>query len=283
MNVELAEERILSIQDRFTMDHAEGRAWTKRIEAFGALAKVSGFLSKPRDEDFQLVYRERRLQPFWRVVCTAAYAYERARSYVVKVEPQVREVEICGETRAVANQEFTLQGRETCREEIRRETLYDGLTKAAASGLAAYLKYDASVIAPEALAEAAAEGTIVVPPTAKSSELVREALSGVITRIDADRVLEESLRLEAADLYYRPVYAFRYAWQGKEAVVEFDGLTGETRAGGATFEQHFGKLLEPRFLLDVGVETASLFVPGAKVAQMVVEKGIAIALTHQTR
>ena len=42
MQVELAEERIFRIADRFSLEHAEGRAWAKRLEAFGALARVTG-------------------------------------------------------------------------------------------------------------------------------------------------------------------------------------------------------------------------------------------------
>ena len=78
MNVDLAEERVLFHPDRFNMDHAEGRAWSQRMEAFGTLAKLSGFLSKPKDEDFELVYRERRYHPYWRIVAGATYVYERA-------------------------------------------------------------------------------------------------------------------------------------------------------------------------------------------------------------
>ena len=54
--------------------------------------------------------------------------------------------------------------------------------------------------------------------------LVRDVLASSIERIVADRVLEEKLSIHHIDLYYRPVYAFRYRWQGKEAVVEFDGV-----------------------------------------------------------
>ena len=85
MNVELADERFLILKDRFSMDHAEGRASTKRIDAFGTLAKVTGFLSKPKEDEFELVYRERRLQPFWRLVSAAGYVYERTRRYPVAV------------------------------------------------------------------------------------------------------------------------------------------------------------------------------------------------------
>jgi hypothetical protein len=69
------------------------------------------------------------------------------------------------------------------------------------------------------------------------------------------------------------VYAFRYRHGGKEAVIEFDGLTGEIRPDGSTFEQYLGKVLEPRFLLDVGVEAVNIFVPGTQLIRIAVEHG----------
>jgi hypothetical protein len=56
-------------------------------------------------------------------------------------------------------------------------------------------------------------------------------------------------------------------------VIEFDGLTGGTRPDGATFEQYLGKILEPKFLLDVGVEAVNIFVPGTQLVRIVVEHG----------
>ena len=38
MNVELAEERILLLPDKLGAAQAEGRAWSKRTDAFGAFA-----------------------------------------------------------------------------------------------------------------------------------------------------------------------------------------------------------------------------------------------------
>jgi hypothetical protein len=274
MNVELAEERVLFHPDRFNMDHAEGRAWSQRMEAFGTLAKLSGFLNKPRDEDFELVYRERRYQPYWRIVASATYAYERSRTYDVPVAPEVKSVSIGGHDHAVATSRITLSGLETCREEIRVEQLFDGVSKALDPMLHAYLKFDAQPVAADEVATFAPEGVILVPPQAKASVLLRDVLAGVIKSIEADKVLEESVRVEMIDLYYRPVYAFRYRWQGKEAVIEFDALTGEARPGGATFEQYLGKVLEPKFLLDVGVETANIFFPGATLAKLVVQRGV---------
>ena len=136
MNVELCEERVLVLQDRFTAEEAQGRAWAKRLDAFGTLAKMGGLLSKPKEEDVELVYRERRLQPFWRVLCTASYAYERAREYAIKVPPEVRTVSIAGEERAAVDGAVKISGLECCREEISKQSFVDGLTKEAKPDLA---------------------------------------------------------------------------------------------------------------------------------------------------
>ncbi len=277
MNVELADERILILADRFSMEHAEGRAWTKRIDAFGTLAKMTGFLKQPKDDAFEISYRERRLQPFWRVACSTVQAYERRREYAINVAPEVQSVVLGGETRAVAGSKFQVSGVEVCREESGKEVFYDGLTKAQNPALSDYLRHPAAEATAEMLAALTGEGTIVVPSEAKASTLVREVVASAIGRIEADKVTEETVRLEAIELYYRPVYAFRFKWQGKEAIVEFDALSGEARTGGSTFEQHLGKLLEPQFLLDVGAEAANLFIPGANLAKFAIVKGIELA------
>jgi hypothetical protein len=274
MDVHLAEERVLVLPDQFTMDHAEGRASAKKADAFGTLAKMAGFLSKPKDDEFELVYKERRLQPFWRLSCRAVSAYERTREHAIKVAPEVRQGTIAGEVHAVANGEITIQVLESCREEVSKEALFDGLTGQAAPGLNGCLKFAGAVSDADALAALARDGIVVVPPQAKASAVVREVLASLINKIEADRVIEETVTFESIDLYYRPVYAFRWRRQGKEAVVEFDGLTGEARPGGATFETYLGKVLEPRFLLDAGAEAANIFFPGATLVKVIVAKGL---------
>ena len=273
MELEIAEERIVVLADRFSLDHAEGRAWARRADAFGAVAKLGGLLNRSTADDYECVYRERRLQPFWRLHATGLTEYERARTYPVTVAPGVRSVQIAGETFEVEQGQFRLAGLESCREETSREFLFDGLSRTQNPALAGYLKYPGSPTDAETLAAAAEAGTVVVPPQNKASMLVREAVSVAIGKVDADRVLAERVTVDVVDLIYRPVYAFRYRRAGKEAVLEFDGLTGEVRPDGATFEQYLGKVLDPRFLLDVGVEAVNMFVPGTQLVRMVVEHG----------
>lgn len=274
MDVQLAEERMLVLQDQFNMDHAEGRASTRKIDAFGALAKVAGFLSRPKDEEFEMIYREHRLQPFWRVACTFQSAYERKRDHVLKLSPEVRQLTVNGEPHAVTDHQVTINALETCREEVKRDLYFDALTGQPVTDLASRLRFPTLPATEESLAQFTEKGTVVVPPQATSSVVVREVLGGLVNKIKADKVLEEVVAFEAIDLYYRPVYAFRYRRQGKEAVVEFDGLTGDVKTGGATFETYVGKILDTQFLLDAGAEVANLFVPGATLVKVLVAKGM---------
>jgi hypothetical protein len=274
MNVELAEERILLLADRFSIESAEARALTKRTEAFGALAKLGGLISKPKDEDYEIVYRERRLQPFWRLSAQTAYTYERRRDHKIKVGHEVQSVALFENSVLATNKEVTFSIIETCKENNRREWFFDGLTKASAPNLKSYLQYDAAPIGVDALNDQTKTGAVVVPPQAKSSALTRDVLSQVMPKIEADKILEEKVQIDAIDLYYRPVYAFRYRWQGKEAVVEFDAVTGEVRTGGATFETYVGKYIDPVFLLDIGAEAANMFIPGVNLAKIMVVKGL---------
>lgn len=277
MDVQIAEERILVLTDHFGPHEAEGRAWPKRMEAFGTMAKMAGFLARPKDEEFEVVYREKRLQPFWRIASHATCVYERGREYQIALAPEVQTVEIDGQARPIAAHKITLHGHESCREETRRQVLVDGLTGEENPRLGAYLDFTAAPADAEHLAALTADKIVVVPPQVRASGLVRDAVAKAIGIIEADKVLEETVRLEAVDLYYRPVYAFRYRRAGKEAVVEFDALTGEVTTAGSTFEQHLGKVLEPKFLLDIGAEAANVFIPGATVVKLAIVKGLELS------
>ena len=283
MDVEIAQERLVVLTDRFNLDHAEGRAWARRAEAFGTVARLGGLLARSTVDDYECVYRERRLQPFWRLHAGSSAAYERTRTYAVAVAPAVRTVVVAGETFTAAQGQLQLTGTEACQEASEREFLFDGLTRAETLALQKYLAFAGTVADADQLAETARQGTVVVPPENKASMLVREVVSAAIGKIEADRILEERVSVDIVDLVYRPVYAFRYRHAGKEAVIEFDGLTGDIRPDGATFEQYLGKALEPKFLLDVGVEAVNLFVPGTQLARIVVEHGVKRLVAQKPR
>ena len=274
MHVELAEERILLLPDVLGAAQAETRAWAKRMDAFGAFAKLGGFLQKPKDEDFEIVYRELRLQPFWRLSVSTTYVYERQREHRLKVAPEVQSVSVGGQAFPAIDREATITVTECCNESSQKDWLYDGITKKGDLGLKPYLAITPQQVTAEDLNARATAGDIVVPPQAMASMLAREVISRSIRKIEADRIIEEKMHLDAIDLFYRPVYAVRYRWQQKEAVVEVDAVTGDTRTGGTTFEAYVGKLVDRDFLLDAGVEAANMLIPGVNLAKIIVSKGL---------
>ena len=228
----------------------------------------------------ELAYKEHRYQPFWHVVCTAHYSYERTSPYSVATSgPEVESVTIEGTEYTADGGSITITGLDHCVEEEHQERFVEGMTGETTPDLADYLKFPATTIAEEALDSFAPEGTIVVPPQARASAIVREMLAGMIKSFQADRIVEEKVKVERVDLYYRPVYAFRYRWlsKDKEAIMECDALTGELRAGGKTFQQYLGKVIDAQFLFDVGVDAVDLLVPGGGIAIKVAKKGLDVA------
>jgi hypothetical protein len=277
MEITLADERALVLIEQLTIDQAEGRAWSNKLDAFGSLIKLTKFLQRPKDEDFELVYREHRYQPFWHVVCSARYVYERQRQYPLLLSgPEAQFISIEGREYPATGGKVTLTGTEHCQEEPRKEVYVEGYTGEEKPTLAGYIHHPANEIPVEHLDNFKPEGVVVVPPQARASAIVRDTLIGVIKSIKADRILEDHVAVERVDLYYRPVYAFQYRWisKEKEAVLEYDAVTGKIEAGGKTFQQYMGKFLDPDFLFDVGIDTVDLFVPGGGLAVKLAKKGI---------
>jgi len=280
MQITVADERALLLEEQISMEQAEGRAWSKKGDAFGTITKMTRLLKQSMDDEFELAYKEQRYQPFWHVVCTAHYIYDRTSPYSVATSgPEVESVTIEGTEYTADGRSITITGLDHCVEEEHQERFVEGMTGDTAPALADYLKFPATTIAGEALDSFAREGTIVVPPQARASAIVREMLAGMIKSVQADRIVEEKVEVERVDLYYRPVHAFQYRWlsKEKEAIMECDALTGELRPGGKTFQQYLGKVLDAEFLFDVGVDAVDLLVPGGGIAIKVARKGLDVA------
>jgi hypothetical protein len=284
MEITLVEERAMILQEQLSMDQAEGRAWSHKLDAFGRLERVTSLFARPKDEDFELLYKEKRYQPFWHIVCTARYVYERRRQYPLKVSgPEVQSVTIEGMEYDAASGTITLTGLEHCREELRTELFVDGLSNEPDPALADYLHYPATAVVEEDLDDFKPEDAIVVPPQARATAVVRDVLIGMIKSVQADRIIEDHIGVEGVDLYYRPVYAFQYRWvsKDKETIIEYDAMTGKLQAGGKTFQQYVGKFLDPEFLFDIGAETVDLLVPGGGLAIKLAKRGIEAAQSRK--
>jgi hypothetical protein len=278
MEISLADERALLLKEQLAMDQAEGRAWSKKVDAFGYVAKMGSLLQRPKDDDFELIYKEHRIEPFWHVVCHAKYVYERRREFPISLSgASVKEVTIDEKVYPVQNGRLLLIGTEHCRQEPHKEVFINGYTNEPDPHLAEYLKHPANEVPADYLEALTTEkGIIVVPAQVRASAVIRELLVEMLINVQADRILEDQLTIETVDLYYRPVYAFQYRWKSKdkEAILEFDGLTGLLQTSGKTYQQYIGKLMDPEFLFDVGVDTIDLLVPGGGIAVKLARKGI---------
>ncbi len=280
MEVTLADERAFVLGAQLSIDQAEGRAWSKKIDAFGTMAKMGSFLQRPKDEDFELLYKEYRYEPFWHVVCDAHYVYERRCEYPLTFDDEVvKAVTIEGVEYPISNGKVLLTGLEHCREDLHKDVFFEGLTNASTPALVEYVKYPAEEIPEDELDDFSAGDAVVVPPASRASAIVHEVLIGMIKSVQAERILEDSIEVACIDLYYRPVYAFQYRWlsKNKEAILEYDGLTGQWQSDGEIFQQYVGKLIDPEFLFDVGTETVDLLVPGSGLAIKLAKKGIDLA------
>lgn len=269
MDVTLANERLFVLEERLTVDEIQQRAMDKRMQAFGG--GLGALLQRPKPEEVTLVAKQRRLEPFWHVAGRAVYVYERNRDYAVPASsPDVEAVTVNGiryegQPGGTFQRTFRIGAREHCRAEFAHESYIDGLTGALVTDAATLMAGPRSELAdPAALS---ANDTIAVPPEHRASFVVRALMSEIMKPVQADQMLEESVTLEATDLYYRPVWAFEFTWQGKgkQGIVEIDSVTGQTRQG-KPLVGSIKSMLSRDLLFDVGADTVGLFIPGGSIA-----------------
>ena len=121
---------------------------------------------------------------------------------------------------------------------------------------------------------------MVLPPEQRASFVIRTVIGELMKPVQADTLMEETLLLENADLYYRPVYAFEYKWQprDKSAVVEIDGATGQMRQAQSLLHDVKGVFTHKDAWFDITADTVGMLVPGANIALKVGR----VVVQHQT-
>jgi len=274
MNTTIANQRILIVDPAFSIEEAQQKAWIRKTDAFGTLTKVTGLISKPKDDDFSLVYSEERYEPIWHVAATARYVFDRNNLYSVPFRsPDVQSVSFNGQPLKGSQGLFQLELVEHCRQECSDEALVDGVLGKKNPDFKRIISAPAREIAGE-INGALHPEAIIVPPQFRISGIIRNTMSKIITGVEADTMHEEQLDITIADLYYHPIYAFQYHWKSKDrqAIVEVDGVTGDVRAGTRTYAEYLGKIMDQQFLTDLGADAAGLFIPGGSIAVKLAKK-----------
>ncbi|MFZ5916261.1 MAG: hypothetical protein ACOYZ7_04970 [Chloroflexota bacterium] len=263
MEFAIAEERAYLLREEVSTEQAKEKAWDRKTSVFGGISRL---VFRPKGEEVQIVYNEKRYEPFWHVVCRTSYVYDRQRKYTVPVSgAEVKRVTVAGQEFVLGEKpHFLLSGTEHCEEKSQKEVFIDAVSSEQ-QDWKHYLSYSREEID---ITSFKPEAAIVVPPETRASFIVRQVLSDMIKAIQADVIHEDLVEVSVIDLYLKPVYAFEYLWQSKDrrAVAEFDGLTGEMRTGGKTLRQQIGTMLTPEVLFDVGIDAVDLLVPGGGIA-----------------
>jgi hypothetical protein len=269
VDISLGEPRILALEARLGRDDALRRAEEKKTGALGS--GIGGLLARPKPEDVVLAATQRRVEPFWHVVCTAHYRYDRTRTYTVPASAaDVRAVTLKDEDFAVVASgknppAFAFPVLEHCTDDLREEAWTDGVTGGAVGNGAALMAGPATEVAdPAALA---ADETVVVPPEHRASAIVRQLLAKLMVPLQADQIFEEQLAVPHLELVYRPVWAFEFELpaKGKRGVVEVDGLTGEVRTA-TSLRIQLNRHVSRDAVFDIGADTIGMIVPGGNIA-----------------
>ena len=274
MDITLADEKAFHLVPQFSLEVARDRVEQKKTNLVAGT--VGALLSRPKPEEITLVSVENRLEPFWLVSITAHTAYDRNRVYTVPIAgSEVQSVTVLGQqvpvqAGAKGGGSFSLDGVEHCVEEHHASQTFDGITGEKAD-LARYLSFAKTEIG--SLEQFAPEGTLVIPPQARATAVVRPVMADVIKPVQALVIHEERVDVEAIELNFRPVYAMEYEWtpKAKRTVIEFDALTGDFRAGGKKLQDQMKGLLTRDLLFDVTADAVGLIVPGGSIAVKLVK------------
>lgn len=269
MNLEIAESRMLVLTGEKSFEEMKELAWNKKTAAFGG---IKNLLSRPKPEDISISHAEKQYKPFWHIVCSTRIEYKRNSEFIIKVhDPAVQKVIVCNEERGIDKERnVRLQGVEHCLESGTKEIFIDAFTEEEVDN-SRYLGIDTREISQTE--ELDLGDNIVVPAKVKASYVVRKLLGGMIKPIDADEIVDETVRIEKLDLYYRPIYAFEYTWlpKNKQNVLEFDGITGEFYSG-KVLREKMAEIFTEETLFEIGGEVAGTLIPGGGIPVKILQE-----------
>lgn len=275
-NIKFAENaaKIFVFDQVYPLSAATEQAKQKKLNAFGMVAKLNPF-KRPKDETVLLTKDELRYEPFWHVVTKREVDFSREINYPVDIgNAYANKVVINGAEYPIAEQgnkrSINLSAVEFCYRKIDYQDYLDGLARESKKGsLENYIKKyktqeHAALQLPEAVALKVRVPTLL--------QKINHVLSSEV--INAHEFQQDFITVEKAYLYYRPVFAFEFAWttEDKVGVIEVDGLTGEVIENGQWFKDKLSSITTREMLFEASAEIAGVFVPGGSIAVKVIEK-----------
>jgi len=274
IQLDLGVQKLFIFEEVYPARAAQEQAEKRKLGAFGKLARLNP-LNRPKPETVSLAKWELRYEPFWHVEARREVSYLRQAVYQVAVtNPHAVKVAVSGETFEIAQagnkRRFDLPVEEACRRDIDLSLYVDGLKRITKQS--ALQSFIARYRAVEADALERTEAVINHVPLASLLEIVKARLTN--EAIDAHQITSDQIRFQSLHLYYRPVFAFEFAWgaSNRIGVIEIDGLTGEVVEEGQWLREKIDQVMTRDTLFDLGAEVAAAVVPGGGVAVKLVGK-----------
>jgi hypothetical protein len=277
MDIHLAEQKIFALPEKITVEQARLRAMDRRTGLF--TTGMNALLQRIKPEEVELLAMQKRWEPFWNVICARHLVYDRTRKFSVSVTgPEVQSITVNEVDYPAVNRAIGFAAVEHCREEDQQQMFFDGIS-GTAQDLASLIG-DSRMEVTDLADFTARDNTIVVSSEVRASYVMRQALQTMLKPVQADVIFEESVNVEAIDLYYRPIFAYEFRWKTKDktAVAEIDGLTGEMR-NAKSLRQQMNIPITRDALFDIGADTVGMLVPGANIAVKLVK----VAIDYNTK
>lgn len=266
MEVNLGETQIVELQPTYSAEQIQGMAVSKRIDAFGQMAKL---LQRPKPEDIEIVTIQKQYESFWSVSATAHYMYERKRVYHVDVPAvEVQSLILCDREYPVTvnrTRGIDVDTVERCDETLHRDLTLDART----GEVGDFKRYQtaAQQMMPD-LATLQRAGADVITPDVRSSFVVRHVIPMLMKTYQADKIIQEVINIESIILCFHAIYAVEYSWAAKQKrqVLIFDAVSGGSKPAVGEMKTRSAKVLTNDTLFDIGSDAIGAFLPGANIS-----------------
>jgi len=262
------DEKICIFEDVYNEVSARAQAERDKLGAFGMLARMK-LWDRPKETEITLANTEKRYEPFWMAKAARRTSYTRKLDYHVRIEhPHVVAVELLGHKLPV-----------DARRELQLAAVEDGENVTALIHFVDALRHDtpeknlvdyAGRFAFRELADS--NQPQFIAPTVTAASVLQQVKSRLSAPIEADAIASDEVDIESLTLFYRPVYAFQYAWKDKQGVIEIDGLSGRVNKEGDMLGGAVRKLGNRDALFDLGADFAGMVVPGGTIVVKLIDK-----------
>ncbi|MFC1723685.1 hypothetical protein ACFL0V_06090, partial [Nanoarchaeota archaeon] len=193
------------VEDVFPEKEAKKKIEEQKQKIFGM---VSGLIKKfsKKENTIEITGIQKRYEPFWHIEGMSTFEYLRMTDHAFPVGPEVIEIKI-GKDKFKTKEgeaEIHFLGEDHCFEQFEKaitESAADGASK----GLEKYMEAKKKKIkSPNSLLKTGD----IVPIKNRASFLVSRIVKEVLKPIQADKVLQEKVKITQLDLYFRPVFSF---------------------------------------------------------------------------